>query len=52
MGIMARLKKHMRKVEITMGLLLVFIGVAMMTGALAKFSFWLLEQFPALAQIG
>ena len=52
MGLMNRMKAHMRKVEIAMGLLLVLIGIAMITGGLARFSFWLLEKFPALAQIG
>ena len=52
MGIINRFKKHMRKIEIAMGLLLVVIGIAMLTGAFSAFSFWLLEQFPALAEFG
>ena len=52
MRIMNRFKRHMRKVEIAMGLLLVVIGVALVTGAFTKMSFWLLENIPVLAQFG
>ncbi|MBS1269526.1 MAG: Thiol:disulfide interchange protein DsbD [Gammaproteobacteria bacterium] len=34
------------------GVLLVIMGVAMMTGYLSTFSFWLLDTFPALGTIG
>ena len=50
--IMNKFKRHMRAIEVAMGLLLVCIGIAMLTGAFSAFSFWLLEQFPALAEIG
>ncbi|MEM7243403.1 MAG: cytochrome c biogenesis protein CcdA [Pseudomonadota bacterium] len=52
MGLINRFKKHMGKIEFGMGLLLVVIGIAMFTGAFEAFSLWILEQFPALAQIG
>lgn len=52
MGLMARIKPHMRRIERAMGALLVLVGVAMITGAFSAFSFWLLETFPALATIG
>lgn len=52
MGIMDRLKKHMRTIERVMGGLLLFVGLAMVTGAFTTFSWWLLEQFPALATLG
>lgn len=52
MGLMNRFKKHMRKVEISMGLLLVIVGVMLVTGAFSRFSYWLLENFPALATVG
>lgn len=52
MGIMNKFKRHMRKIEIVMGAMLVFIGVALITGAFTRASFWLLETFPALAQVG
>lgn len=50
--VMNRFKRHMRKVEVAMGILLVLIGIALLTGAFSKMSFWLLENFPALAQVG
>jgi len=34
------------------GVLLIVMGVAMMTGYLSTFSFWLLETFPVLGSIG
>ncbi len=52
MGLMNRFKKHMRKVEIAMGVLLVLVGVMLVTGAFSRFSYWLLETFPALATVG
>ncbi|NRB04651.1 MAG: cytochrome c biogenesis protein CcdA [Rhodobacteraceae bacterium] len=51
-GIMNRLKRHMHTIERAMGLLLLLVGVAMLTGAFTWFSYWLLEQFPALALLG
>ena len=52
MGIMNRLKKHMKTIERVMGGLLLIVGVAMVSGAFSAFSWWLLEQFPALATLG
>lgn len=52
MGLMARLKRHMGLIERAMGVLLILVGVALLTGAFAAFSYWLLETFPALALIG
>ncbi len=51
-GIMNRFKRHMGMVEKVMGGMLVFVGVMLITGAFSTFSFWLLEVFPALAEIG
>ncbi|MEM1361110.1 MAG: cytochrome c biogenesis protein CcdA [Pseudomonadota bacterium] len=51
-GVMGRLKKHMRLIERSMGALLLIVGVALVTGAFTNFSWWLLEQFPALAVLG
>ncbi len=48
MGFMARFRKHMRKVEITIGGLLVVTGIAIFTGSLAEAAWWLLETFPGL----
>ena len=52
MGVMNRFKKHMRKVEIAMGVMLVLVGAMLVTGAFSRFSYWLLETFPALATVG
>ncbi|MDG1737144.1 MAG: cytochrome c biogenesis protein CcdA [Paracoccaceae bacterium] len=51
-GIMNRMKRHMSIIEKTMGVLLLIVGVALLTGAFSSFSFWLLETFPALATLG
>jgi len=51
-GVMNRLKKQMKAIERAMGLLLLVVGVAMLTGAFSTFSFWLLETFPALGNLG
>jgi cytochrome c-type biogenesis protein len=51
-GLLARLRRHMGLIEKLMGLLLVAVGIAMMTGAFSAFSWWLLETFPGLAALG
>jgi cytochrome c-type biogenesis protein len=51
-GLMRRFRAHMGKVEKTMGVLMVLTGVMFLTGQMATMSFWLLEKFPALGQIG
>ena len=51
----ARLKNLRRLgtvLQVIAGLLLVLMGIAMMTGYLSRFAFWLLEAFPALGRIG
>ncbi len=52
MGIMARLKRHMKLIERGMGVLLILVGLALMTGAFSAFSYFLLERFPALSALG
>jgi cytochrome c-type biogenesis protein len=52
MGVMTRLKRHMKTIERAMGLLLVLVGVALVTGALSAFSWYLLEKVPFLGQLG
>ena len=42
----------MGAVEKTMGGLLVLTGVLFITGRIADVSYWLLETFPGLGQIG
>lgn len=46
------LRKAGRPLMIVAGLVMVLVGVAMMTGRLSAFSYWLLEHFPALGRIG
>ena len=52
MGVMGRLKRHMKVIERAMGALLIIVGVALVTGAFSAFSFWLLDTFPGLAVLG
>jgi cytochrome c-type biogenesis protein len=51
-GVMAWMKRHMGRIEKVSGALLVFVGLMMVTGQFTAFSWWLLEQFPALAILG
>ncbi|MEM8555024.1 MAG: cytochrome c biogenesis protein CcdA [Pseudomonadota bacterium] len=52
MGVMNKLKRHMKTIERSMGALLLLVGLALLTGAFTTFSWWLLEQFPGLALLG
>ncbi len=52
MAFMQRFRRHMGKVETTMGALLVGTGVLFITGSMADMAYWLLEAFPALGRIG
>jgi cytochrome c-type biogenesis protein len=51
-GVMGWMKRHMERIERTMGLLLWTVGLMMLTGGFSDFSWWLLETFPALATLG
>ena len=51
-GVMAWMKRNLDRIERISGLLLWTVGLMMVTGQFTAFSFWLLEQFPALATIG
>lgn len=51
-GVMAWMKRHMERIERVMGLLLWTVGLMMLTGGFAQFSYWLLETFPGLATLG
>lgn len=51
-GVMAWMKRHMEQIERIMGLLLWTIGLMMLTGGFASFSYWLLEMFPTLGELG
>jgi cytochrome c-type biogenesis protein len=51
-GFMAWMKRHMRRIDLSMGLLLWTVGLMMVSGQFTRFSWWILEQFPALATLG
>lgn len=51
-ALMGRMKRHMGVIEKAMGALLILVGLALMTGAFSRASYWLLETFPALQQLG
>ena len=54
-GFLARMRvmrRFGRPLQIFAGLVMVVMGIAMMTGYMSAFSYWLLETFPALATIG
>jgi len=52
MGLMNRIKPHLKLIERVMGVLLVIVGLALLTGAFPVFAYWLLETFPWLAWLG
>lgn len=51
-GLMNRIKPYLRRIEQIMGVLLIVVGAALLTGAFTKFAYWLLETFPLLALLG
>ncbi|MDB4558921.1 cytochrome c biogenesis protein CcdA [Amylibacter sp.] len=51
-GVMNRFKRHMALVEKIMGALLILVGLALIFDLFSRFSYWLLEVFPALAFVG
>ncbi len=52
MRFMQRFRRHLRKVEISAGALLVLTGILIFTNSLGQFSYFLLDLFPWLATIG
>lgn len=52
MHMMNRMKRHMGTIEKAMGILLLLVGLALVTGAFSTFSWWLLETFPSLSLLG
>ncbi|KPB01390.1 cytochrome c biogenesis CcdA family protein [Ahrensia marina] len=52
MRFLSRFRSKMGLVEKTMGVLLVIAGVLFLTGGMQSMAFWLLENFPALGQLG
>lgn len=51
-GWAARFRRHMRAVELTMGVLLVVTGILFMTGQMSAVAQWLIQQIPALSRLG
>ncbi len=51
-GRLKTLRRAARPLQVVAGLVMVAMGVAMMTGQLTMFSYWLLERFPVLGRIG
>lgn len=49
---MAFMRRFGRQVQIGAGLIMVVMGVAMLTGYLSRFAYWLLKTFPSLGNIG
>lgn len=52
LAFLKRFKTQLGRVEKTMGGLLVLTGILFITGDMSRFSYWLLETFPALGRIG
>ncbi len=52
MAFMQKFRRHLRKVELAMGALLVVTGVMIFTNSFEVFGFWLLEAFPSFGQVG
>lgn len=52
MRFLGRFRVHLGRVEKVMGALLVLAGVLFLTGGIQTASFWILETFPALGQLG
>jgi cytochrome c-type biogenesis protein len=52
MRFLGRFRVHLGRVEKAMGAMLVVAGVFFLTGGIQTASYWLLETFPALGQLG
>jgi len=52
MAFISRFKKQMRKIEITISVLLIITGIAIFTGNLAEVANWLLNTFPVFTKVG
>ena len=51
LGFLQRFRKHLGRVEMVMGVLLILAGVLMLTGGLNWFGTWMIENVPVLARI-
>jgi cytochrome c-type biogenesis protein len=48
---MQRFRRHLGKVEMVMGAILVLTGLLFLTGSINGFGSWMLDTFPGLARI-
>jgi len=51
LGFLKRFRRHLGRVEMAMGVLLIATGVLILTGSLNWYGQWMIENFPALVQI-
>ena len=51
-GALKRMRRTGRLLQIAAGGIMVAMGIAMITGTLSNFSFWLLQQFPIFVRVG
>lgn len=51
-GLMNRIKPHMKTIERVMGVLLIAVGLMLVSGRMADLSYWMLETLPGLALLG
>lgn len=51
-GAAQKFKRHMHKVEMAMGAMLVVTGLLFMTGQMSRIAQWLIDTFPVFATIG
>lgn len=52
LGFLGKFRRHLGTVERVMGVLLVLTGIMFLTGFMQTMSYWMLEQFPWLLNIG
>jgi len=52
MAFMQKFKRHLHKVEVVAGALLVITGILIFTNSLGQLSYYILDLFPWLAKIG
>ena len=52
MTVMGRFRRHLRKVEIAIGVLLVATGLLFITEQFSYIAYWLLETFPVFSNVG
>jgi len=48
----SRVQRHTRKIQVVAGALMIIMGIAVITGYLSDFAWWLFRTFPVFAKIG